>query len=439
VRRLPLTGRELGHALAPLTRRRLRGARAAAIIATAFAAIFGAHPVAGQTDTRYPAANGLRLPRPTGTFAIGTRVLALVDTARADSETRNRFGGRPVTVQFWYPVARRSAGGAPYLVEPGMVDSLVQQGYGPDTAEVRRWGRLRTDAAWNAPVADGRHPLVAVSHGFGETRSSMTTIAEELASHGYLVAAFDHVHGGFALLPDGALASPADDSTRWNDAAFHAQQMDVWAGDIAFVLGRLRRHAVPAEVLDLAAAVDWKRLGALGHSSGGLAAVESCVRITEVTACANLDGGLVDPHAKPIADFVTGRLTKPTLFLRSHPIYSDADHARLGRTREQWEASARAGNMVLDSLRLRSTAVFYDATVAGTGHMSFTDAPFVMPDVITRFGGRIIDPDRGFMIITRLIRAFFDEALGITTPGSFVRAAAFPEVQLRTVSRDAQR
>ena len=50
------------------------------------------------------------------------------------------------------------------------------------------------------------------------------------------------------------------------------------------------------------------------------------------------------------------------------------------------------------------------ALVAGTGHFGFSDAPFVMPATIPRFGGRIIYPRRGWGVITRTLRACPDQS-----------------------------
>ena len=55
------------------------------------------------------------------------------------------------------------------------------------------------------------------------------------------------------------------------------------------------------------------------------------------------------------------------------------------------------------------TPSFSMASVAGTEHFSFSDAPFVMPATITRFGGRII-PRRGWSVITRTLRAYLDQS-----------------------------
>ena len=53
----------------------------------------------------------------------------------------------------------------------------------------------------------------------------------------------------------------------------------------------------------------------------------------------------------------------------------------------------------------------YKVKIRGTGHLSFSDAPFVMPDTITRFGGNILEPQAAFTRVTAYLLAFFDEYL----------------------------
>ncbi len=57
-----------------------------------------------------------------------------------------------------------------------------------------------------------------------------------------------------------------------------------------------------------------------------------------------------------------------------------------------------------------------------------------MPTTITRFGGQIIDPDRGWQIITALLRSYMSERLGIPgSEGIESTAARFPEVERRVL------
>jgi hypothetical protein len=102
---------------------------------------------------------------------------------------------------------------------------------------------------------------------------------------------------------------------------------------------------------------------------------------------------------------------KPTLFLRSQPLYDDTTFARRGITREDWESRAAPEREAFAAFAARSAGPIWQARVAGTGHFSFSDAPFVMPWTITRFGGRIIDARRGLRAVTGVLRAFFDREL----------------------------
>ena len=108
-------------------------------------------------------------------------------------------------------------------------------------------------------VAAGSFPLIAVSHCHECTRFSTATIAIRLASHGFVVAAVDHVG-----------------NTLWNQLAGDGVALDtdflaVRAADIRFTIDETLRagSTVPAAVQ---AAIDPERIGVLGHSFGAVTA-----------------------------------------------------------------------------------------------------------------------------------------------------------------------
>ena len=70
--------------------------------------LFGMLMLAGAS----PAAGGLHVPTPTGTFHVSTRSMALVDRARREPVGPKR--ARSLVIQLWYPAAK---GGprAPYM------------------------------------------------------------------------------------------------------------------------------------------------------------------------------------------------------------------------------------------------------------------------------------------------------------------------------------
>jgi predicted dienelactone hydrolase len=131
----------------------------------------------------------------------------------------------PLKVTIWYPAA--GEGGSPLLVG----GSRLFRG---------------TTGVQDAPVADGRHPLVLVSHGSGGTFTTLGWIASRLAAAGYIVAGPNHPG---TMTAD---STPADTVKVWERPA-----------DLSAVLSALLRDPVLGEH------VDARRIGAMGFSLGG--------------------------------------------------------------------------------------------------------------------------------------------------------------------------
>lgn len=371
------------------------------------------------------------LPRPTGRHAVGTTVAYLTDATRPDPDFPT---GRPITLQVWYPAAGASGDSSPYLVEPGLREALGRfQYYGVDSVALDRWAALPTHSVVDAAPVQGRHPLLAFSVGLGVIRANYTSIAEELASHGFVVAMVESPLQGLMARPDGPVV--ADTAGKYGEPVTHRTAVSLWARDISFGLDQLLGGGATKAVARAGSLVDTSRIGALGHSTGGLVAIAACEADQRIRACANLDGGLASPDQQPLADFVPRGVARPTLFLRSQPLYDDTTLARRGMTREQWIKRGEAGRLALDAFVQRSSGSVLRARIAGTGHFSFSDAPYVMPSAISRFGGRIIPADRGWGVVTATIRAFFDQALTRQDGALAALAARTPELTLDSAGR----
>ena len=363
------------------------------------------------------------LPFPPGSCRVGTTVAYFADSTRPQKELPV---ARPITVQLWYP-ASSTAAPAPYLWEAPLGSALMATGYyGVDSVTIHAWSLLQTHSSKDAAPAPGKHPLLAFSVGLGVARANYTSIAETLASYGYIVALVESPLQGFMVTASGMIVT--DTAGIYGAPAIHREGVADWARDISFTIGRLGGRHLPGPTARVAAAIDFSRIGALGHSSGGLVAVATCETDGRVHACANMDGGLTAPDGAPLADFVPRGIHHPTLFLRSQPLYDDSTLARRGMTREQWTKRGAAGKLAFDSLAARSKGQLWSVQVAGTGHFSFSDAPFVMPSAITRFGGRIIAPERGWQVITAVLRAWFDRELRQRGEGITPLTVTMPEL-----------
>jgi hypothetical protein len=385
-------------------------------------ALFAGSAVAPLTAQQTPE-RMLPLPAPGGRYPVATSVVYLTDSARADSAFP---AGRPITVQLWYPTTDATGKRAPYLADSGLGAALVRSGYyGVDSTTLRAWSSLRTHSILDGPVAPGRHPAVTFSVGLGVIRANYTTVAEGLASAGFVVIAVESPLAGLMVLPNGTTVT--DTTGGELEPAVHRARLGSWSRDISSVLDRLLPGLIP-RMAAVAATIDRRRLGAAGHSSGGLVALETCRLDRRVVACIDLDGGLAAPSGEPICDCLVTGLDRPSLMLRSRPIYSDQDFAKRGITRAQWLDRNRAGHAAFDSIVARSRGVVMEAAVEGTGHFTFSDAPFVMPSAISRFGGRIIEPGRGLRVIVAAMIAFFDRAFGGDRPSLEPVRAKFPEL-----------
>lgn len=341
------------------------------------------------------------LPVPDGRYAVGTRVFYFTDPSRRDPAVASR--DREIVVQTWYPAKSSTGPAEPYVTSTTLARFLREKGYYEvPPAEVDWWSVLPTHSKRNAPVSPrSRFPLLTFSIGSGVGRFSYTSILEEMASHGYIVAAIDHPYGGVTALANGQVISSADVTSRGDDEQSAGELTGEWARDIRFVIHRLFSEPF------LAGHVDRRKVGAFGHSLGGAAALEAARIDPTVRASADMDGGTFGD---------VGRLgvPKPALILRSSPKYSDEDLARRGRTREQWNSLGSTIDATFrDLFEKHPDVTGYVVKVKRTGHFSFSDGPFVMPQTIARFGGDVLDPETTWRRVTAVLLAFFDfELLG---------------------------
>jgi dienelactone hydrolase len=259
------------------------------------------------------------LLRPTGPFAVGRITFEWTDPAQTD-DLAPAPRPRTVKVHLFYPARpRRGARLAPYLPDFDRLDRYADQHFAPDYYKTDFGDSypavrvLRGHALAGAPAAGGktRFPVVVFSHGGGMQVLFYSSLHEELASHGYVVAAVEHPYDAdLVALSSGEIL----ESRAWGDdaertpaarAAFHRARHEAGARDNSFVLDQLQRLDAGSIRSPLAGRLDLKRLAAAGHSLGGMTSVVSCARDPRWTACVNLDGGLDEgerypPTGKPV-------------------------------------------------------------------------------------------------------------------------------------------
>ena len=382
------------------------GRRVSALVTAGLALVSASSSVRAQPwSLRTP------LPLPTGAHTVGTDVLRLVDSSRATSRS---IRTRPLTVQRWYPARRGTGAPASYLAEPSLLDSMMRIGYfdlEPDEMsgwrDVRLHARLGAQAA--APPDSRGWPVVVLSHGFGAARAHYSALAQELASHGYVVLAIDHPIGGFTLAPDGSVLRPGADSLHYSGSPLASVVRD-WAIDDAFVVRRAAALASRGSESVGTVAIDTTRVAAIGHSLGGAAALQACLSQPLFDACADMDGDV-------FGDVETNGIAKPILALLSQPDHRARPPARDSAESARREAFARMGRERDSSwtaicARQRGSPCFV-VKLVGTAHFSFSDAPFQMPSRLRGVGATLTPAEMHRTMAVRLLD-FLDHELRST-------------------------
>jgi predicted dienelactone hydrolase len=94
-----------------------------------------------------------------------------------------RYSDRVLVTEVWYPAEQGTLQGGSYRT---------------DLRDGRQQAVLHGRAARDVPAAQGRFPLVVLSHGYPGNRFLMSHLGETLASRGYVVAAADHPGSTYA-------------------------------------------------------------------------------------------------------------------------------------------------------------------------------------------------------------------------------------------------
>lgn len=172
-------------------------------------------------------------------------------------------GERALLVEVWYPAdasaAADAAKGRPIAeFVPEGADRATFEGLLATLSPHGQIGtRLQTRSAYDGTLAaGGPWPLLVFSHCHGCVRFSAFTIAEHLASHGFIVAAPDHA--GNTLF----------DQLAGDNAAIDEAFLKVRRADLGAVLDALLDPAAAAVPAALRGQADATRVGALGHSFG---------------------------------------------------------------------------------------------------------------------------------------------------------------------------
>ena len=354
------------------------------------------------------------LPRPTGPHPVGRTSYDWTDQDRAEIYSADPTDRRRLVVWIWYPADSGSGERAPYVPPPWEPAAAF---IGLEVAD------LRAHSFEHAPpaAAPGKFPVLVLSPS-GFPPLLLSGLAQELASHGYVVVGVNHTYetavtvfddGRVAPTNPSAIAGALGPQTGSHDDVFKARAEVCVnkAADLAFVADQIRGlDRDPAG--PFRGRLDLDRLGALGHSFGGNAALEWCRTDARCRAAVNLDGAIWTDVGKLGLD-------RPALqVLAPHPEFtvSPEDAVRTGMAPStDWFVAEKAitvgGWHTVDERARPGCTV----RVAGASHLSFMDVPFLphgpTAPVAAMLAATSIAPERMWRITSDLVLAFFAKQL----------------------------
>ncbi len=381
------------------------------------------------TATNPPEQNGRKLranlPSPTGNFVVGRTTFYWKDPARAETFSNDPNARRELMVTLWYPA--------------GNVGGLALADYFPSYALINGASAAPLPASRKShafeqaalPRTPRSFPVVVFSHGLGENTTRYTAQLEELASHGYVVAAVDHTYDNQAVVfPDGRVARWSD---KWEWAfsgdspdrqEFIFTQLRVMVADVSFAVDQMR--GLNADWSGrFNARLDLNRLGFFGHSLGGAIAPMVCQADKRFKACLNQDGLLLGQVL--ILDPTHGKLSRPFMFLGHTDSVTKETLQVMALTRTEYEVydrrRQRRAYHFLDTMPVES----YVVSVRGASHSSFTDNPLLSSTTSKEY----IERARTLQAVRDYTRAFFDQNL-MNLPASLLagKSISYPQVAI---------
>lgn len=346
------------------------------------------------------------LPTPTGPFAVGRTTYVWSDAKQPELMAPKTNTKREVFAWIWYPAAPRKLS-KPVEYLPAQWRTALEHQVGVLLTQflTRDLSRVQVYSIRNAEVSPQQHsyPVVFMRAGLAALTTDYTSLAEDLASHGYIVVGFDAPYRTtVVVLPKGRVITRAPQNnadlvggSKQEDLAKHLVQ--AWTSDMSFALDHLERLNTSDTSGKFLGRLDMQRVGVFGHSLGGATALQFCHDDSRCKAGIDVDGA-------PLGSVIEEGVNQPFMFLMS-------DHS------SEPDAETRP---VLANIRSVYNKLPHDSRlhilIRGSNHFMFSDrgamlmSPLFMR-LIRTLGIVHIDGRRQLALTAHYILTFFNTYL----------------------------
>ena len=359
------------------------------------------------------------LPAPTGPFTVGRVTYDWRDSSQQELMAPRSGIPREMFAWVWYPaVVQPSKQAADYFPVSWSNALSRQRGWFLTNFMWKDFSRVQAHGVEGAelPGVQREYPVVLMRGGAAAEVAGYTSLAEDLASHGYVVVGFDAPYRStLVVFPDGRVVERTPENNAELLSGDTQKQLgtklvQTWSSDMSFAVDRLEELNANDPTGRFNGRLDLTRVGAFGHSLGGATALEFCHDDTRCKAGVDVDG-------EPLGSALTDGVKQPFLFLLS-------DHSRESKSEtEAVEADLRSiyGRLPTES-RLW-------LVLRGGGHYGFSDLGPVPLQVAHWLHIVPLDRQRQIFITRDCLHTFFDVYLKGAPASALHDLQKYPEIE----------
>jgi dienelactone hydrolase len=364
------------------------------------------------------------LPVPTGPFSVGRTVYFWKDDTHPDAMAPRPGTRRELVAWIWYPASAPKPSQALSEYLPAAWRDALDEHSGVLLTQflTRDVSRVRTHSISDAEMSpqSSSYPVVLMRAGLAALTTDYTALAEDLASHGYVVVGFDAPYRSWLVVfPDGRVIARAPQNNP--ELLSGAQQerlatklVQAWSADMSFALDQVERLNAADPSGRFTGRLDMQRVGVFGHSLGGATALQFCHDDLRCKAGIDLDGA-------PLGNVILDGITQPFMFLGSdHRNEPEAETGRVGANIHSIYDRLPNDRRLLIMIR-------------GANHYMFSDNAAMLKSPLIMHGLRTLgivrlDGRRQIALTAHYISAFFDVYLKGVPASELAGQPEYPEI-----------